>query len=481
MKFIFNKYVVSVIIIFILFEYAICVDYQRYVESNIKKTIEKIDLRFDKAAASVDELIDLKGKTCEEMMLPLQKKVARSSSINSISVIQDGQYFCSSIVGSNISKKSIPEKEIHIKEKNLLTGQPSISYYHRYDDENGLQFYMKEIPLELEDSRFGQISLSNSQYVISKGNVFSIHALTDEKVYSSNKYDFHLLFKYDRWSSIKSYIVDKRLDIVISLLMLILMLALLRILSNTSTRFNFNFYKLRSAIRQNQITPYVQPIVSAKEQIIGGEVLARWIKPCGTIISPLEFIPQMERFGLIGEMTKSILRQLHDSYKNSSHNGLRISVNLTESCLYNDEIYSLCKQLSEKCILVLEFTESTEFENREKITSYMQKFRAIGVKFALDDYGTGYSSLQYLNYYQFDFIKIDKSFIDDIETNSQSLKILENIILLANNLDIKLVAEGVENKNQQQILNELKISSHQGFLYFKPMPLNDFNVIINAK
>ena len=111
----------------------------------------------------------------------------------------------------------------------------------------------------------------------------------------------------------------------------------------------------------------------------------------------------------------------------------------------------------------------------------MQKFRAIGVKFALDDYGTGYSSLQYLNYYQFDFIKIDKSFIDDIETNSQSLKILENIILLANNLDIKLVAEGVENKNQQQILNELKISSHQGFLYFKPMPLNDFNVIINAK
>lgn len=74
MKFIFNKYVVSVIIIFILFEYAICVDYQRYVESNIKKTIEKIDLRFDKAAELVDELIDLKGKTCQEMMLPLQKR-----------------------------------------------------------------------------------------------------------------------------------------------------------------------------------------------------------------------------------------------------------------------------------------------------------------------------------------------------------------------------------------------------------------------
>lgn len=467
----------GVVILFILFEYAICADYQQYVESNIKNRVKNIELKFDKAVVLVDDFTSLKGKTCQEMMLPLQKQVARSPSINSISVIQDGQYFCSSVVGSNISKKSIPEKEIYIKEKNLLTGKPSISYYHRYDDSNGIQFFMKEIPVELEDVRLGQISLSNSQYVISKGNIFSTHALTDEEVYSSNKYDFHLLYKYDRWRSIKSYIIDNRLIIVISLLILVL----LRILSNKNTRCNVDFYKLRNAIRKNQITPYVQPIVSAKEQIIGGEVLARWIKPCGTIISPLDFIPQMEQFGLIGEMTKSILYQLNNSYKNSAHNGLRISVNLTESCLYNDEIYTLCKQLSEKCILVLEFTESTEFENREKITSYMQKFRAIGVKFALDDYGTGYSSLQYLNYYQFDFIKIDKSFIDDIETNSQSLKILENIILLANNLDIKLVAEGVENKNQQQILNELQISSHQGFLYFKPMPLKEFNVVVKDK
>ncbi|MDD9156197.1 EAL domain-containing protein [Aliivibrio sp. S4TY2] len=477
MKFITNKYMVGVIIIFILFEYVIRADYQRYVESNIKNTMKNIEFRFDKAKKSVDELAYLKGKTCQEMMLPLQKKVARCPSINSISVIQDGQYFCSSIVGSNISKKNIPEKEIYIKEKNLLTDQPSISYYHRYDNDNGIQFFMKEIPVELENTRFGLISLSNSQYIISKGNIFSSHSLTDEKVYSSEKYDFHLLFKYDKWRSVESYVIDNTQFIFISLLMLVLF----RILSFSSTWFNLDFYKLRNAIRKNQITPYVQPIVSAKEQIIGGEVLARWIKPCGSIISPLEFIPKMEKFGLIGEMTKSMLRQLSDGYQNSIHNGLRISVNLTESCLYDDEIYTLCEQLSKKLTLVLEFTESTEFENREKITSYMQKFRAIGVKFALDDYGTGYSSLQYLNYYEFDFIKIDKSFIDDIETNSQSLKILENIILLANNLDIKLVAEGVENKNQQQILNELQISSHQGFLYFKPMPLKDFNIVVKGK
>jgi EAL domain-containing protein (putative c-di-GMP-specific phosphodiesterase class I) len=105
----------------------------------------------------------------------------------------------------------------------------------------------------------------------------------------------------------------------------------------------------------------------------------------------------------------------------------------------------------------------------------MQKFRDIGVKFALYDYGTGYSSLQYLNYYNFEFFKIDKSFIDDIETNQLTLKILENVILLANNLNIDLVAGGVENKCQKKMLYDLNISYHQGFLYFKPMPLNEFN------
>ncbi|MGR6838887.1 EAL domain-containing protein [Aliivibrio wodanis] len=476
MKGLFNKYMIGVIAVFVFFKYVIYADYTQYVETNIKITVENIETRFDKIKTSVQELSSLKEQTCQEMMLSLQKKVARCPLINSISVIRDGQYFCSSIVGEKISKKEVPKKEIYIKENNLLTNQPSISYYHRYDNDNGLQFFMKEVPVELEDRRLGHIVLSNSEYTISKGNVFGIHDPIDEKIYSSNKYDFYLLLKYDRWTSIKSYLLDNQLIIVIFVLIVLPLCAL----SSKVTYLNFGFYKLRNAIRKNQITPFVQPIVNSNERIIGGEILARWIMPCGNIISPIEFIPKVERFGLMEKMTKSILFQLNDHYKDSLHNGLRISVNLTESCLYDDEIYHLCKLLCDKFILVLEFTESTEFEDRHKIILYMQKFRDIGVQFALDDYGTGYSSLQYLNYYQFDFVKIDKSFIDDIETNKQSLKILENIILLANNLNINLVAEGVENKNQKQILNDLNISSHQGFLYFKPMPLSEFYSIVKG-
>lgn len=476
MKFIINKYMLGAIIIFILFEFAICADYHQYVDSNIKNTVKNIELRFDEVKASADELVYLKDKTCQEMMLPLQKIVALSPTINSISVIRNGKYYCSSIVGMNISNKEAPVKQISIKEKDSLTGLPAISYYHRYDNLNGIQFFMKGALSDLDESRIGSISLSNQQYVISKGNQFGVHTVSDELVHRSENYDFLILLKHGTLASMKHYVIDNRLAIVISLFVI----ALLKVLSIKSMLFNVDYFKLRKAIKQNEIKPFVQPIVNEKEEVVGGEVLARWITEKEGIISPLVFIPKVENFGLMISMTKSLLGQLIESYQNSPQSELRISVNLTENCLYDDEIFLLCKQLSDKFILVLEFTESTEFEDRYKIITHMQKFRDIGVKFALDDYGTGYSSLRYLNYYQFDYIKIDKSFIDDIETNVQSLKILENIILLANNLDIKLVVEGIENKKQQQILHELQISSYQGFLYFKPMPLNDFNVIVNA-
>ncbi|OCH23185.1 cyclic diguanylate phosphodiesterase [Aliivibrio logei] len=470
MKFICNRYIVCIFIIFIVSKYVIFSDYKRFVESNVEGTIAKIEIKLDKAKETVQELDQFKDKNCQEMMIPLQKIVALSPTINSISIIRNGQYYCSSIVGMNISKKAVPEKEINIKEKDTLTSLPAISYYHRYDEANGIQFFMKGIPFDLEENRVGNVILSNQEYTISKENQFGLHKANEEDNYPSAKYDFLILLKYDAASSVKNYLIDNRLVIVISLLVM----ALLKALSVKNTLFNIEFFTLRKAIKNNSIKPFVQPIVNEKEHIIGGEVLARWITEKRGIISPLEFIPKIEKFGLMNAMTKSLLGQLIECYQNSPKSELRISVNLTESCLYDDGIYLLCKQLCDKFVLVLEFTESTEFEDRHNIISYMQKFRAVGVKFALDDYGKGYSSLQYLNYYQFDFVKIDKSFIDDIETNKQSLKIVENIILLANNLNINLVAEGVENQNQKKILNDLNISSHQGFLYFKPMPLNEF-------
>jgi len=474
MKFICNRYIVCFFTLFIVSKYVIFFDYKRYVEQNVDNIIAKVDAKFDKAKLTLSDLNQIKNHSCEEMMLPLQRVVALNPMINSISFIRDGRYYCSSIVGMNISIKDRPNKEIIIKEKNLLTGMPNISYYHRYDENNGIQFYMKGIPFELVDSRIGSISLSDGNSVLSEGNTFGVHQPNQHKGYPSEKYDFFILLNYDRVSSFRNYIIDNSLIIIISLLMVVLA----KTLSVKSVWFNCDFHQLKRAIRRNQIKPYIQPIVNGDEIIIGGEILARWVTPSGEIISPLVFISKMEKLGLISELTKSLLSQLNEHYQYYSNPDFKVSVNLTESCLYDEAIYALCRALSTKLTLVLEFTETTEFEDRTKIAQYMEKFRRIGVKFALDDYGTGYSSLQYLNYYQFDFVKVDKSFIDNIETNRLSLKILENIILLANNLDISLVAEGVETRGQKQILDMLDIAYQQGFLYFKPMPLTEFTSIV---
>ena len=457
-------------------KYVVFADYNKYVENNINQVITRIEAKLDEVKVIAEKIKFARRNNCEDILLPMHKIIALNPTITSISIIRDGDYYCSSIVGLNISEKALPEKEIYIKEKDALTGVPSISYYHRYDDNNGIQFFMKNIRTELKENRIGNMYLSNQQYTISKDNQFATHIEKHENSYSSANYDFVILLEQNMLFSIKNYLVDNRFIIIIVLLMI----ALSKALSVKAKLLDMDFFRLRKAIKNNQIKPFIQPIVNADEDIVGGEVLARWITKNGKIISPLEFIPKIEKFNFMLMMTRSLLMQLKQSFQNSNKSNLRISVNLTEICLYDEAIYDLCRELSEKCLLVLEFTETTEFENRHKIIAYMQKFRDVGVKFALDDYGTGYSSLQYLNYYHFDFLKIDKSFIDDIETNQQTLRILENIILLANNLNIDLVAEGVENKCQKKILHDLKISSHQGFLYFKPMSLNEFNDKVTA-
>ncbi|MUK62044.1 EAL domain-containing protein [Aliivibrio fischeri] len=476
MKFITNKYISYLLILIAFVQFFVVTDYENFVDNNVRKTVESIEYKLDSAKGTVGELQKIKEKNCDEMMLPLQKIVALNPMINSIAFIRDGQYYCSSIVGKKISSKVPPKKEIHIHEKNKLTGMPSFSYYHQYNDDHGIQFYMKGISVDLGDSPVGHLSLSNKEYVISKDNVFSVYVPNEKQTHQSDKYDFVILLDYNAGLSIKNYLLSHILTIIIVILLLIL----IKVISFKVSLLDFERVKIKKAIKNNRVVPFIQPIVDADENIIGGEILARWVTSSGEIIPPLSFIPKIEKFGLINAMTKSLLNQLKGYVNEQYVHRLKVSVNFTESCLYDEEMYELCKELSGHFILILEFTESMEFADKNKIISYMEKFRKIGVQFSLDDYGTGYSSLKYLNYYQFDVIKIDKSFIDDIETNQHSIKIIENIILLANNLNIQLVAEGVENHRQKKILNDLNISAQQGFYYFKPMPLDNFHSIMNS-
>ncbi|MHA6610854.1 EAL domain-containing protein [Photobacterium damselae] len=244
-----------------------------------------------------------------------------------------------------------------------------------------------------------------------------------------------------------------------------------RIFSKT----DFVKYELENAILNNEIKPYIQPISSSNGNVIGGEVLARWVKGNDRVIPPSVFIPLIEQYDLMESMTNSMLDQLINTPKLlNSNKQLHLSINVTKECLENEMIHIKCEWLAEQCCLILELTESKEFTDPETISLLMSQLREQGVLFALDDYGTGFSTLKYLKQYQFDYLKIDKMFVDNVCNDSVSREIIKNIIALAKKLNINLVAEGVEHQCQVNKLANYGVDYFQGYYFSKRITVDDF-------
>ncbi len=148
--------------------------------------------------------------------------------------------------------------------------------------------------------------------------------------------------------------------------------------------------------------------------------------------------------------------------------------------MFDDNVFKACKKLSSRCDVVLEFTETSLFSD-SKINEKMMEYRYYGIKFAIDDYGTGCSSLHYLVDYKFDYLKIDKCFIDGICFDNKSQFVLEYVCTLAKKLNIKIIPEGVESQCQQAALAQYDVHYYQGFLFSKPVPLSVYFSSLQGK
>nr|WP_242452958.1 EAL domain-containing protein [Photobacterium damselae] len=240
------------------------------------------------------------------------------------------------------------------------------------------------------------------------------------------------------------------------------------------TGLNWAKFEVENAIINNKIKPYVQPIVDDNGDIVGGEILARWIKDNGEIVPPNVFIPTIEQYDLMVPMTLSLLDQVIEYQSLYHYKRLHLSFNVTEACLNDPKIKQVCRILSRYCDVVLELTENQQLVQTDTAQTMMASMRKFGVKFALDDYGTGYSTLDYLRKIKFDYLKIDKSFVDHITSDDVSNAIIDNIIALADRLNIRIIAEGIEQPEQVEILKSRGVIYFQGYLYGKPMLLDEF-------
>jgi polar amino acid transport system substrate-binding protein len=240
--------------------------------------------------------------------------------------------------------------------------------------------------------------------------------------------------------------------------------------------------ELEDGIAKKEFRVFYQPQMASDGTLTGAEALVRWFKSDGRILPPAEFIGFAEKNGLILALSdlviENVCRKVLD-WAEKGYMGFSVAINLTAEHLIHDDI---CRNLLAKIkacnappqMIEFEITESMIISDFETGTKNINMIKDAGIKVSLDDFGTGYSSLNYLKKLPIDNIKIDKSFIDSVPDDQRDLALLNSIMEIAHNLGCKVVAEGVEKKEQFEALRNIHCDMFQGYYFGKPVDEDTF-------
>jgi diguanylate cyclase (GGDEF)-like protein/PAS domain S-box-containing protein len=247
---------------------------------------------------------------------------------------------------------------------------------------------------------------------------------------------------------------------------------------------------LSAAIRNGELSLYYQPQALARQtvadsEVIGFEALARWRHPIRGFVSPGDFIPLAEESGLIVEMGEWILREACREAA-SWPVPLQIAVNLSPAQFMHGDVVGLVHSILIETGLApgrleLEITEGVLIEDFDRGLALLRRLKALGVRISMDDFGSGYSSLSYLQAFPFDKIKIDRAFVINLGRNPQSAAIVRAVIGLGHGLEMSIVAEGVETQEQLAFLAEVGCDAVQGYFLGKPLPIGQYGPVTGAK
>ncbi|MEZ5529961.1 MAG: EAL domain-containing protein [Porticoccaceae bacterium] len=240
--------------------------------------------------------------------------------------------------------------------------------------------------------------------------------------------------------------------------------------------------ELRHAVDADELVLFYQPKIDvASGELMGVEALIRWQHPRHGFISPDMFIPMAEETGLINQVSDWVMHTACRQLKQWQHQGyqLQMAVNLSGKDVQLEGFKEKMQKVVESYqippkVLELEITEGTLMENPEEMEAELNALREIGLTLAIDDFGSGFSSLNYLKRLPVDVLKIDRMFIRDLETDESDKAIVSGIVALAKSMGLKTVAEGVENEEQYQLLQGLGCDICQGYYFSKPLSQDDF-------
>jgi len=249
---------------------------------------------------------------------------------------------------------------------------------------------------------------------------------------------------------------------------------------------------LRGAVERQEFRVYYQPIICVQTgRVESFEALVRWQHPLRGLIFPGEFIPVAEDTGLLVEMEDFVMRECSQQVRlwqerYPTNPPLRIGINLSSKHFVQPDLKAQCESILHESgldpsSLIVEITESTVVPRPDLAASIMAELKALNIQISIDDFGTGYSSLSYLQRFPFDSLKMDASFVRRMDSSESSMEIVRTIVVLAHNLNLKVVAEGVETLEQFATLRELGCEMVQGYLFAKALPAGDAEALLSGE
>ncbi len=241
--------------------------------------------------------------------------------------------------------------------------------------------------------------------------------------------------------------------------------------------------KMEAALENKEFVPYIQPKFSTEDgSLIGGEALVRWIEIDGKMIYPDTFIPLFENNGFVCKIDKYMLKSVCDLIKGwieKGYNVVPISVNFSRVHLQNSDFVEELLEIIDRSgilrnLIEIEITESSLVENEVAIEKVIKELNCANVSVAIDDFGAGYSSLGLLKDLEIDTIKLDRSFLTSKNSDGKEGLVIQGVAQLVHTLKINLIAEGVEDKEQLQLLRDVGCQGVQGYYFAKPMPVEEY-------
>ncbi len=472
------------------------------VDTTASRTIALAEARIGRAIAVLDELATRGVASCRADHLDAFRKANLSASpIKELSIIgPDGQMLCSDL-GLAAGERSIMAAQrapsrpdillevMRIGEKRepfLRIRRPALAGF------NGLAALVPADMLLTRVSTNGTTINSHIRMVFRDGNqVAEIGPLpgngnTLVSSLASNRYGLTATASLPRADTSAEYADLQLLGAYIAGFLSIVSFLFVALLPR---RRNDNpVDELRQALQQGQFIPYYQPVVDITNgRLRGAEVLMRWRKPDGTVLSPATFIPLAESSDLIGDMTRQIMEKVRDEMAEAivDRPFLRFGFNLSARHFEDDSIVADIREIFEGSTLrltqiVLEVTERQPLDSLTSARQVIAALQGLGVKVAIDDVGAGHSGLSYMLKLGVDIIKIDKMFIDSLGHDANSTTIIETLVDLARNMRMDIVAEGVETFEQVAALRDRGIRAAQGYAFAPPLPGASFLRLLQA-